>query len=276
MKSTYLFKEENTDNIKIGFSGNPKGRLETLQVGNSRKLIVIDTVQCSNCDLLENKLHEIFKNKRIRGEWYNLNTEDIRQCMTKLRIYASHINNKLYTREMFNRNEEPIINITEISNNIKSQQVKNLVVFDNQTDSMENVVKNNNTPEISNDIVKDNNTKIKIPKDENLYHCKSCNYSTLDKSNFRRHIRSQIHQRNMMTSGDKTPITIKTNKRKKKKIFVHKCECGKNFSHQPSLSRHKRTCKYIEQENDTNELKKGLSDIKSILMQLIETNNTTL
>lgn len=34
---------------------------------------------------LEHELHELFKNKRIKGEWFNLNEEDLVLLADKLR-----------------------------------------------------------------------------------------------------------------------------------------------------------------------------------------------
>ncbi len=34
---------------------------------------------------LEHELHELFKNKRVKGEWFNLSEEDLKVLADKLR-----------------------------------------------------------------------------------------------------------------------------------------------------------------------------------------------
>lgn len=113
------------------------------------------------------------------------------------------------------------------------------------------------------------------------FTCNNCNYSTTDKSNYRRHMRSKTHvlisqsvnlnQNIAIQNPDNETITVKPKKPKKtKKVIVHKCECGKIFSHQPSLSRHRKTCTVVVKENDMDNLKEQVNDIKNMMMQLLE------
>lgn len=54
--------------IKIGFSKNPATRLKELQTANPNKLVLVATMP-GNLQT-ELSLHEIYKNKRVRGEWF--------------------------------------------------------------------------------------------------------------------------------------------------------------------------------------------------------------
>jgi len=67
----YFIQEEETDNIKIGFSEkHPKGRLKEFQTGNSNKLILLGYIEGTYQD--ESNLHQEFSQERIRtgNEWF--------------------------------------------------------------------------------------------------------------------------------------------------------------------------------------------------------------
>lgn len=70
---TYLMKDNRTGYIKIGKSKIPKIRERTLQseVPDCNILIIIN----SN---VETELHELYQDKRVRGEWFRLSDMDIK------------------------------------------------------------------------------------------------------------------------------------------------------------------------------------------------------
>lgn len=69
---TYLMKDDNTGLTKIGKSNNPSLREKTLQ---SEKPTIRLIYICEQ--LVERELHKKYKNKRVRGEWFNLLDHDI-------------------------------------------------------------------------------------------------------------------------------------------------------------------------------------------------------
>lgn len=69
---TYIMYDESTGYHKIGRSKNPKYRECTLQSKKPTIKLVLITP-----DNIEHELHTEFKSKRIRGEWFNLNADDI-------------------------------------------------------------------------------------------------------------------------------------------------------------------------------------------------------
>jgi hypothetical protein len=71
----YLLKAEN--GCKIGMSVNPKKRIETLGVKLPFPIDTICTIKTDDMTSLELELHQHFADKRINGEWFNLDTEDI-------------------------------------------------------------------------------------------------------------------------------------------------------------------------------------------------------
>lgn len=72
IQQTYLMNDENTGFYKIGKSKNPKYRESTLQ---SEKP-TINLIHVIKQDI-ERELHNKFSDKRIRGEWFRLNDEDV-------------------------------------------------------------------------------------------------------------------------------------------------------------------------------------------------------
>ena len=65
--------DKNTGLYKIGRSINPKIRERTLQ---SEKPTIELLYFREGYDLDEKFLHNFFKDKRVRGEWFDLNFED--------------------------------------------------------------------------------------------------------------------------------------------------------------------------------------------------------
>lgn len=75
-QKTYLMKVSNTGYTKIGKALNLKFREKTLQ---SEKPCIILFAVCES--LVEHELHVKFKDKRIRGEWFNLDMNDIEEII---------------------------------------------------------------------------------------------------------------------------------------------------------------------------------------------------
>lgn len=71
----YLMFDENTGLFKIGRSLNPEYRERTLQ-SQAPKILKLFT-SCLTYGAKEKELHRHFANKRVRGEWFSLNENDI-------------------------------------------------------------------------------------------------------------------------------------------------------------------------------------------------------
>ncbi len=70
----YLMKDEHSGLYKIGRSINPLKRERTLQSEKPQiRLIYSFNAYCKD----EIDIHEKFKDKRVRGEWFSLNEDDI-------------------------------------------------------------------------------------------------------------------------------------------------------------------------------------------------------
>ena len=83
----------------------------------------------------------------------------------------------------------------------------------------------------------------KTPKNANIYTCEKCNFKCSKLSEYNRHIMTAKHK--MLTNAnEKTP--------KNAKAFM--CSCGKVYKQAPSLTRHKKKCTYIaEDDTDSND-----------------------
>jgi hypothetical protein len=70
------------------------------------------------------------------------------------------------------------------------------------------------------------------------YKCATCDYITLRKSSFDKHILTAKHIKltNRLTNADRNVADIDTQ---------HICCCGKIFCHRQSLHRHKKSCEFV-------------------------------
>jgi hypothetical protein len=74
-EETFVYLMSHANGLtKIGFSKNPKAREKTLQAEDPRLEIVLIVPACKET---ENRLHEIFKSVRKRGEWFELQPHHI-------------------------------------------------------------------------------------------------------------------------------------------------------------------------------------------------------
>ncbi|PIF05305.1 MAG: hypothetical protein CSA36_07585 [Draconibacterium sp.] len=80
----YLMINENTNLFKIGYSKNPYFREKTLQ-SEEPKIFTIKFWECEK--KVETEIHKLFKNKRIRGEWFKLNIDDLVKLNNRMKIY---------------------------------------------------------------------------------------------------------------------------------------------------------------------------------------------
>ena len=129
---------------------------------------------------------------------------------------------------------------------------------------------------------------LKIPK---THECYFCNYVTIIKKDFNKHILTNKHNRlvnasKMLVINPEISSNYNT---------VYTCECGKTYSHSSSYYRHKKNCN-ITIVTDTNsetidkdqlimmlikqnaELLKETSECKHMMIDVIKagTNNTTI
>lgn len=81
----YLALNEDTNLFKIGYSKNPIFREKTLQ-SQEPNIFNIKIWECER--KVETKMHRLFREKRVRGEWFNLNIDDLIELNNQLEIYS--------------------------------------------------------------------------------------------------------------------------------------------------------------------------------------------
>ena len=73
--SVYIVRSQNY--YKIGQTRTSVlHRVETLQIGNPHKIEIVFVILTNKYKELETKLHEHFKHRHFRGEWFELEPED--------------------------------------------------------------------------------------------------------------------------------------------------------------------------------------------------------
>lgn len=74
----YIIKNMDSGNIKIGVGSDPIHRLKQLQTGSDSELsLVYTSFVCSNAFNLETDVHKHYKNNHVRGEWFNVNENEV-------------------------------------------------------------------------------------------------------------------------------------------------------------------------------------------------------
>jgi len=79
----YVYFIYDKDLCKIGkTSDNPLKRFKALRVGNAN-MEFFGHIKTENCSLLESQLHEEFREKRVRGEWFKAPKTKIKALIDK-------------------------------------------------------------------------------------------------------------------------------------------------------------------------------------------------
>lgn len=77
MSFVYIIKVINTQYYKIGESSNPQDRIKNIQVSIPFDLELIYFKKVNQSKLVESYIQSFFIRKHIRGEWFELNIDDI-------------------------------------------------------------------------------------------------------------------------------------------------------------------------------------------------------
>lgn len=97
MEYLYIVKEGIHKSYKIGRSYDVDQRIKTLQTSNSNKLSLINKYECRDCVILETKIHNNLKHKKLIGEWFYLEDNELNICIETIHNLINHIHNKLNT-----------------------------------------------------------------------------------------------------------------------------------------------------------------------------------
>ena len=80
----FIIESPFTGKVKIGKSDSPQARLKTLQTGNPNKLEIHGVVPCDNAFGLETTLHNKYNSRRLNGEWFTMNKDEIDECIKNI------------------------------------------------------------------------------------------------------------------------------------------------------------------------------------------------
>ena len=78
----YFLKAEN-GLTKVGWTQNLAERKKTLERKEKTKTELVHYISSQDCVTLEQVIHTVFSKKRVRGEWFDLNDEDVQMFKNK-------------------------------------------------------------------------------------------------------------------------------------------------------------------------------------------------
>ena len=244
--------------IKIGWTkNNPIIRIKTLSnptgVPGAFNIEYIIKTHCGMGYNLEQQIHKYLKKYRInkQREFFRIDKEDLVNILVNelnLEIIYVSINNTEETNTEETNTEE---NNTEENNTEENNTEEN--------NTEENTITNNEEPIViiqSKKLYKLNDSNINRENHKH-FHCSTCNYSTINKYDYNKHLFTQKH---IKLNTTKEEIT-NTNK------FI--CSCGKEYKYDSGYYRHKKKCKYQQKLENNNE--KNITS--ELVLELIKNNN---
>ena len=85
----YIVSMDNHHFYKIGISRKPPHiRLSSLQCGNPYQLRIEAIIHCVDYALLEKRLHQMFIDRKVIGEWYGLSKDELQTAIDFARAEA--------------------------------------------------------------------------------------------------------------------------------------------------------------------------------------------
>jgi len=107
----------------------------------------------------------------------------------------------------------------------------------------------------------------KVQESSKKYECKECNYITIRKSQFDRHILTAKHQNR----------TFRTEKVPKSSEIIFRCVCGKEYNARNSLWYHKKNCTYEpHSQKETKKETKNEEPSREIQNMIENTNENNI
>jgi predicted GIY-YIG superfamily endonuclease len=103
MNYIYLIENEISDSkvYKIGYTNNLKKRLTELNTGNPGKLSLLKYFETKIPTKLEKVLHNRYKSKKIKGEWFELDDTDISSFNEICRKYENNLTDLIEMGNLF-------------------------------------------------------------------------------------------------------------------------------------------------------------------------------
>jgi hypothetical protein len=74
----YFIRESGMQRIKIGKADDPKQRIKELSTGSAHNHEIVHLIKSENPYKTENLFHKHFREKRYKGEWFDITEKDLR------------------------------------------------------------------------------------------------------------------------------------------------------------------------------------------------------
>jgi len=112
-----------------------------------------------------------------------------------------------------------------------------------------------------------------IPKNPKKFNCEFCDYNTINKKDYNKHLQTLKHKK---LSNSDTIVTNSDINGDKSQINIFECICGKKYKYRQGLSYHKSKCMFKDKESITQNLSQEfvLDVIKKQQDQITELTNT--
>lgn len=80
------------DLFKIGITrGSVKNRIKQLSTGNPINITIVSTYESDKASKVESVLHNTFKSKKVKGEWFKLEDDDIKKFTSLCEVIENNI-----------------------------------------------------------------------------------------------------------------------------------------------------------------------------------------
>jgi len=92
--NVYLLKCDFGDHLlyKIGFSKRPvEKRLNELKTGNACEIKIVNIFNSVWAIKIESTLHRLYSSKRVSGEWFDLNNDDVDQFINNCQLHHDNL-----------------------------------------------------------------------------------------------------------------------------------------------------------------------------------------
>ena len=100
-------------------------------------------------------------------------------------------------------------------------------------------------------------------KNAKKFHCEKCDFYSNNKNNYEKHLQTKKHNAiNAISDANKK--------------MQYSCVCGKSYKQQPSLSRHMKVCKHINDDEtpptETADIPTDIQSLTKLVTELVQTN----
>lgn len=82
----YIVRFQNTETYKIGITKKLKKRISQLSTGSPHNIMIEYFIATEHYKSLEKHFHKIFKNHRVKGEWFRFNKEEFYELECHLSV----------------------------------------------------------------------------------------------------------------------------------------------------------------------------------------------